>query len=262
MAAETLQSRFTPHGEEPPSGSIFSHTMTTHNKTHILARLEIGLRTDAARLAELEQALILVLQRGRGLGAEYGSPGDWNNAWGHHWDQVEINLCRIHELVSEVQDGIQSRQANRHDKALQTWTMLQIEDTRLEQTLEALHGQALGLNATAQAEWDGIARTLGEHLDVIHDCAEALRIKLELLKTHSCAEVDEQVQKLLSRLTRHPHSERASTIDYEEEYQQAAFELQQEKNRFMGFMDVVKGMFLWVETNQERTDKNCLQESF
>ncbi len=29
----------------------------------------------------------------------------------------------------------------------------------------------------------------------------------------------------------------------------------------MGFMDVVKGMFLWVETNQERTDKNRLPES-
>ena len=62
--------------------------MKTHSKPHILARLEVGLRTDASRLIELEQALINVLQRGRGLGVEYGSPGDWNNAWGHHWDLV------------------------------------------------------------------------------------------------------------------------------------------------------------------------------
>ncbi|OYW31081.1 MAG: hypothetical protein B7Z47_02145 [Chthoniobacter sp. 12-60-6] len=235
--------------------------MKTHSKTHILARLESGLRTDAARLDELEQELALVLQRGRGLGAEYGSPGDWTTAWGHHWDQVEIILCRIHDLVSEVQDGIQSHDPERHTRALQTWTQLQIEDTRLEQTLEALHGQAIGLNATAQTEWDAIARTLAEHLNVIHACAEALRIKLELLKDHSSEEVDVQVQKLLARLSRSPQSRSGSTLDNEEEYQQAAVELEREKNHFMGFMDVVKGMFLWVETEEERADKNRVQES-
>ncbi len=236
-------------------------TLRAHRQTHILARLEIGLRTDAARLLELEQALILMVKRGRGLGAEYGAPADWNTAWGHHWDLVESILLRTHQLVVEVQDGIQSHEPDRHAKALQTWMMLQIEDTRLEQTLKALHGQALGLNATAQTEWDAIAKRLAAHLHVIHACAEALRIKLELLKNHSGEEVDEQVQKLLARLSRSPQSKTGSTLDNEEEYQQAALELQQEKNHFMGFMDVVKGMFLWVETNQERTDKNRLPES-
>ena len=236
--------------------------MRTHSQTHILARLEVGLRTDAARLTELEQELILVLQRGRGLGAEYGSPGDWNTAWGHHWDLVEIILRRIHVLLSEVQDDIQSRDTDRHAKALKTWVTLQIEDARLVQTLEALHGQAVGLNATAQTEWDVTARKLAAHLDVIHDCAETLRIKLELLKNHSNAEVDDQVQKLLDRLSRTPEPRKGSSIDYEEEYQHAAVELQQEKNTFMGFMDVVKGIFTWVESPQERTDKNCLQQSF
>ncbi len=233
----------------------------THGKTHILARLEIGLRTDAARMTELEEELIHVLQRGRGLGAEYGSPGDWNNAWGHHWDLVEIILCRIHDLVSEVQHGIQSHDANRHEKALQTWTKLQIEDIRLEQTLHALQGQAVGLNASVQTEWAAIAKIMEVHLEVIHNCADALHIKLELLKSNSSEEVDEQVQKLLMRLSR-PPLQRGSTIDCEEEYQHAVVELQQEKNKFMGFIDVVKCMFLWTDSTQERTDKNCLQESF
>jgi hypothetical protein len=236
--------------------------MKTHSKTHILARLEIGLRTDAAHLAELEQALLLVLQRGRGLGDEYGSPGDWNNAWSHHWDLVENILRRIHSLVLKVQEDIQSRDADHHAKALQTWSTLQTEDARLEQTLEALQGQAVGLNATAQAEWEAIAETLATHLDVIRACVQALRIKLELLKSHSSEEVDEQVQKLLDRISRTPHSNRGGSIDQQEEYQHAAVELLQEKNKFMGFMDVVKGMFLWVESTQERTDKNCLHESF
>lgn len=236
--------------------------MMTHSQNHILARLEIGLRTDTSRLTELEAELIHVMQRGRGLGTEYGSPGDWTTAWGHHWDLVEIILCRIHDLVSVVQDGVQSSEASRHDKALQTWTKLQIEDTRLQQTLQALQGQAVGLNASAQTEWAAIASALEEHLDVIHNCADALRIKLELLKNHSSKEVDEQVQKLLGRLSRQPNSQRGGSINCDEEYQHAAVELQQEKNKFMGFIDVVKGLFLWVESPQERTDKNCLQESF
>ncbi len=233
----------------------------THSKTHILARLEIGLRTDAARLSELEEELIHVLQRGRGLGAEYGSPGDWINAWGHHWDLVEKILCQIHELVNEVQEAIQSHDRNRHEKALQTWTKLQIEDTRLEQTLHALQGQAVGLNAAAQTEWAAIARLLEAHLEVIHNCADAMHIKLELLKNNSSEEVDEQVQKLLVRLSR-PPPQKGGSIDCEEEYQHAAVELQQEKNKFMGFIDVVKSMFLWTDSTQERTDKNCPQESF
>ena len=70
------------------------------------------------------------------------------------------------------------------------------------------------------------------------------------------------MQKLLDRLSRTPEPRKGSSIDYEEEYQHAAVELQQEKNKFMGFMDVVKGIFTWVESPQERTDKNCLQQSF
>ena len=236
--------------------------MMTHSKTHILARLEIGLRTDAAHLTELEKAMLLVLQRGRGLGTEYGSPGDWNTAWGHHWDLVEIILRRIHSLVVRIQEDIQSRETGRHIKALQTWATLQIENDRLEQTLAALQSQAVGLNETAQAEWETIAHTLATHLDVIRACGQALRIKLELLKNHSSEEVDEQVRRLLDRISRAPHSHGVGTIDQQEEYQHAAVELLQEKNKFMGFMDVVKGMFLWVESTQERTDKNCLQESF
>jgi hypothetical protein len=234
----------------------------THSKTHILARLEIGLRTDAARLTELEHALMNVLQRGRGLDTEYDSPGDWSTAWGHHWDQVAIIVCEIHDLVAVVQNAIQSRATNRHDQALQAWTKLQIENTRLEQTLAALQGQAVGLNASAQTEWAAIAKTLQAHLDVIQNCADALHIKLELLRNHSSEEVDDQVQKLLLRLSRQSPPQSVSSIDFAEEYQHAVVELQQEKNKFMGFMDVVKGMFLWTDSVQERTDKNCLQESF
>jgi hypothetical protein len=236
--------------------------MKTHSKKHILARLEVGLRTDAARLIELEQALIPALQRGRGLGTEYDSPGDWNTAWGHHWDQVEIIMRQIHRLVADLLTAIQSRETDRHTQALQTWTTLQIENARFEQTIGMLHGQAIGLNATAQSEWDGIASTLATHLDLIHDCTEALRIKLVLLKTNTNEEVDAQVQQVLDRLSQLSHSHSGHTPDHAEEYHHAAVELQKEKNQFLGFIDLVKCMFMWTDSTQERTDKHLLQESF
>lgn len=230
--------------------------MITHSKTHILARLEIGLRTDAARLAELEQQLTHVLQRGRGLGSAQVSPAEWNIAWDHHWDLVKIILCRIHDLVSEIQNDVQSSATDRHHQALQTWAKLQLENARLQQSLSELQNRAEGLPPSTQAEWTSIATTLQAHLELIQNCADALRIKLELLKSHSSAEVHDQVQKLLLRLSRNPPSQTSSHTDSAEEYQHAAAELQQEKNKFMGFMDVVKGMFLWVESPPERADKN------
>jgi hypothetical protein len=43
---------------------------------------------------------------------------------------------------------------------------------------------------------------------------------------------------------------------YEQEYRTAANELKQERHKFLGFMDVIKGALLWVETTEERVRKN------
>lgn len=230
--------------------------MIAQRKPHILARLEIGLRTDSARLIELEEELRIAMHRSRALGSEYGSPDDWSIAWCHHWDLIEAILHRIRGLVDEMHTCVRSHAGNRFVQALLAWQTLKVEDTRLKQTLEALHGQAIGLNVTAQVEWEATARALETHLETIHACADALRIKLELLVEHSNEEVDAQVQKILTRLSRHPQPQALGASEYEKEYQKAAVELKQERNQFMGFVDVIQGMFMWVETPEERTDKN------
>jgi hypothetical protein len=40
------------------------------------------------------------------------------------------------------------------------------------------------------------------------------------------------------------------------EYCRAGQELGKERNQFLGFMDLVKGLSLWVETTEERAHKN------
>jgi uncharacterized membrane protein YheB (UPF0754 family) len=230
--------------------------MNDAQTTHILARLEIGLRTDSSRLIELEQDLILALRRARGLGEEFGSPGDWNTAWCHHWDHVEAILHRIRGLVNEMEQAITSNEASRLSAAMETWAKLQTEDAELVQALAALRQQAIGLNATAQDEWKAMASALEPHLEMIHGCAQALRLKLELLKVHSKDEVDHLVKNLLTNLPPRLKEDASESGVMAQAYVRAATELEQEEHTYLGLMDVIKGLFLWVETTEERVHKN------
>jgi hypothetical protein len=125
--------------------------MNDAQTSHILASLEIGLRTESSRLIELEQDLILALRRARGLGEEFGSPGDCNTAWCHRWDHVEAILHRIRGLVNEMEQAITSNEASRLTAAMETWAKLQTEDAELVLALGSLRQQAIGLNVAAQS---------------------------------------------------------------------------------------------------------------
>jgi hypothetical protein len=234
--------------------------MTTHPTAHILTRLEFGLRTDSTRLIEIEQEMLAILAKARGLGTEYGSPPDWSNAWSHHWDLIEIILLRIHALITEMHEEIQGTGERRLELALKAWDTLKLEESRLAQTIAALHGQSHGLNPTARDQWQTIELEFDDHLDIVQTCAEALHVKLLLLNQHSTEEVEIQVQKILARLARHPNTQDSNVPDYDAIYQQAAAALKQESNRCLGFMDIVKGMFMWVETTEERADTMLSKE--
>ncbi len=230
--------------------------MNDAQTSHILASLEIGLRTDSSRLIELEKDLILALRRARGLGEEFGSPGDWNTVWCHHWDHVEAILHRIRGLVNEMEQAILSNETSRLTAAMETWEKFQAEDAELVQTLGALRQQTIGLNVAAQDEWKAMERALEPHLEMIHGCAQALRLKLELLKVHSKDEVDHLVKSLLSRLPPRLQEDAQESGIVAQAYVQAETELDQEHHTYLGLMDVIKGLFMWVETTEERVHKN------
>lgn len=230
--------------------------MTNDRTTHILAHLEIGLRTNAAHIQELEEDLIEALQRTRHFGREHGAPDGWNTHWHQQWNLVEDNLLRIRMLVVEMCSSIESSDSERLKMALGTWEAIQTEDAKLVEALGAIRAQVSELNATVRKDWNIVARTLETHLETIHACAQSLRIKLELLKKHPKEDVDRLVLDILARLPNRSHADGVDAETYEEEYQKAAIELEQEQHRFMGFMDVVKALWMWVETPDERVRKN------
>lgn len=229
----------------------------THNRNaRMLVRLETGFRTDAAQLKKLEQELTETLQSARHFGKKHGSPDAWNTRWYQQWDRVERILARIKAHVNEMDDSIESSDSERLRQALTAWEIIQSENLQLVEVLNTIRTEAIALDAPARAEWNQLARTLESHLATIDACAQALRIKLELLKKLSKEEMDLLVQKILAKL---PNRARLGGLDaatYDQEYREAALELEREQHEFLGFMDVVKGLLLWDETTEERMDRN------
>ena len=174
--------------------------MTNDKTAPVLARLEIGFRTDSAQLKELEKDLTVTLQSVRHFGRKHGSPDDWNKNWHQQWDNVEEILRRIRALVHEMDQSIENCDCDRLKKALEAWDAFQSEDAKLLDALTAIRAQASGLDAMVRKDWNILARTLDAHLETIHARAQALRIKLELLKKHSKEEVDHLVQEILAQL--------------------------------------------------------------
>lgn len=230
--------------------------MTDNDPVHALVRLEKGFRTDSARLKTLEGDLAETLQCARHFGGSHGSPGDWNTDWNRQWDSVEALLRRIRVLVDDMDGSIASGDDDRLKSALETWDTIESEDGKLVEALGGLRAQAGGLDAAARKDWNLLARTIESNLETIHACAQALRIKLELLKKYSRDEVDRLVQDILIQLPNRTQADGINPAAYEREYRAAASELAQERHKFMGFMDVVKGLWMWVETPAERVRKN------
>jgi hypothetical protein len=152
--------------------------------------------------------------------------------------------------------SIESSDSDRLKKALEAWETFQSEDAKLVEALSAIRAQASGLNAPVRKDWNTLACSLESHLETIHACAQALRIKLELLKKHSKEEVDHLVQNILAKLPNRTHTDGMEAEIYEQKYREAAIKLEKEQHEFLGFLDVVKGLFIWVETPEERTRKN------
>jgi len=219
--------------------------------TQTLARLEVGLRTDASQLLQLEEDLMHTLRRASDLGAEFGSPGDWSTAWRYHWQRVETILQRLRGRVEEMDLAITNHEPNRISASFDG---LKSDDNELMEALAGLREQAVGLNPAAQEEWKALIPVLERHLHLIHSCAQSLLLKLEMLKVHTKEEVDLLVKNLVSGL---PLRLEANSGDSEKapELVEAAKELGKEHHKFMGWLDVIQGMFLWVENPEERVRK-------
>jgi hypothetical protein len=91
---------------------------------------------------------------------------------------------------------------------------------------------------------------------MIYACARGLRVKLELLEDHSKEEVDQIVRHILSKLPNRTHAEALDPATYQQEYDKAVIQLQQEQHKFLGVWDLVKSFWEYFESPNERIDKN------
>ena len=223
-----------------------------NERTQFLTRLETGFRMDRARLEEVEHSLAVAVLSARHFGATYG--GEWDTRWQKLWDDVEEILLRIRLLVNEM-ESLSESAADRVKGSAEPWTTLEAEDDKLVAALVAIRAHASRFNSEARDNWNRLAPTLESHLEATRAWAQATRIKTQLLKKHSREEVEQMVQGVLARLPDRAQTEGMSAEIYEQEFSTAVKELDREHHKFLGLIDAVKALLLWVETPEERTSK-------
>ncbi len=235
--------------------------MLNDRTTHILARLERGFRTDTALLKAQEEDLVSTLQSGRFFAGDpeseaCGSPGRIRQ-----WDTVQGILRHIRELVDAMDADISQVNGVRLERAIHAWEIIQSEDTRLVAALRQIRHKAPRPDTEAAAEWAALTWKLELHLESLCSCIQALRVKVELLRNHSPQEVEELIQRVLKVLPKPDGIPDARSEGPARDFRRAARELEKERHLYLGFTDVVKGLLMWVETPEERVDRNHILDS-
>jgi hypothetical protein len=213
----------------------------------IMSCLKMGLYTDSERLKQLDHDFSETLKSAYNLGLEQDFSTEWNTTWNQRWLIVENLLLQINGLVSEVNECIESSEGNRLNEAVDIWKMIQLKDDYLVKVISSIRQQASAMNAAAQSEWNLLATAFDSNLETIHACSQAQQVKLNLLR-----EQPKKWIKLLEQLPKHPITDELDTNQYQQELNTAAIEIEKKQHKPGGFLDVVKALFLWVETPEER----------
>ncbi len=230
--------------------------MTPPQSTQVVADLETASKNDALQLKELETELAEALQSARSFGNQRGSLAAWNVDWNRQWDDIGGILRRISAQVDAMAASLDSTTSVSLQNAIKAWETVQSEDARLLEALKAIRTQVGELGAKERKEWNIIARTIESHMATTHECAESLRLKLVALKEHSDEPPEELSKGAPSKPSTPASVERAAGEPYDREYRKAAIELEKEQHRFSGLKDIVKGLWMWSETPDERIREN------
>lgn len=231
--------------------------MSTDKVTPVLARLEVGFRTDLAQLEQLQGEFKNALQHARNFSRLQGLLDRRNTVWEEEWDKVEGILARTMVLVEAMEEAVESGEEDRLHEALRAWEGIQFEDAMLLESLGVLQVQAVRLEGEGRTEWNSLAHQLEEHFEAIHARAKVLRIKLELLKEHSREDVERILCGVFDGLPLYSPEDGIDPETYEREYVKAESQLESEREKVVaGFSDFMKAVFMWVETPGERVRRN------
>ncbi len=230
--------------------------MITDDTALILSRLESGFHANAATLKALEVDLGVAMASARDAGRKRSPSPSWNEAWQRNWDEVMGSVRCINGHLVEMGSLVIGHDPDRISRALSLWGAAQREDARLLAALRIARMQAGELGVDMRKEWNRLACVIEGHLETIHTSAQALRVKLELLKKHSTEEVEVLVQSFHAKLNSQSRTNAKSSEPFDQDYRVAVLEREQGQHVFTGFLDVVKGLSLWVESPDERMRKN------
>ncbi len=225
--------------------------MTESNPQRLLARLNVGFRTDSTRLMALEQHLNLTLRTARSLGLQPGVTPDWTSDWNRHWDRIETALGCLRTRLETLSQFVGSSATGTLDDALMSWDALQSGGNELTASLDAIRIAAHSLDEPFQAQWRDLSSNLETHLETLNAFSESMRVRLHLLQHHPRSAVDAMVDAVVSTL---PPLSDPDPVVTERGYQKAVLELEREQHRFLNFFDTLKALSMWIETPEERVE--------
>ena len=227
----------------------------TQPSVHDLARAETGFRLEKGRLLHLDTQLNAVLQESLALPAKSGFPSDLAAQWEQQWKHVVGILHKMHALLTNMDEYVQRGDTHSLSSAMDSWRAIQSDDIELTKELNAIRGEASRLHGDARQGWESLDAAVTAHLEAIHACALALRVKQELLKDYTGAEASHVLAAMLSKLPNRAQMDAAGAEAYVQEYREAMHAIDDERHEFGGFMDFIKGLAMWVETPEERLKK-------
>lgn len=222
--------------------------------SHLLARLQADFQSHAERLHELQANLSQRLEQVRVYGEAHAGP----DAWQAPWARVQEILGRMQALVGEIESAIASDDTARIQTALRQREAFEAEDAALVREVAAIRDA--GASATAdparQAEWNALAAEVGGVLDAIAEGVHILELKLELHEGRTPEQVRDFVRDVVDELPEHPSPPGVDPRTYELEYLKASIEVAHEEHRSLGFPRIIKTLFTWYETPEERVQRN------
>jgi len=172
--------------------------------------------------------------------------------WDHRWKRAENILAEIHTHITQTR-----RLLNQSDSTvavgtpLTEWQAIMELERELAELLKELRAaSAPHVEATHQLEWEASWSELESYFATMQAHAKAVQVKLELRKRFGEAHASELTERVMSHLPDDLRSQEGIQA-----YQQAVAELQEEKQHFKGFVDVVKSLLLYFEGPEERAQR-------
>jgi hypothetical protein len=230
--------------------------MTSIQLTKLLVLLELGFKQDSVRLKSLERDLTGAMHSGRRFGRDLAMPEPWCDRWKHQWAGVQDILQDVRTLIERMDRAMDGSDPDRLDAAAEAWDSIQTQDARLLAALGQIRNEVGQLDSDIRRDWNELARTIESHLEDIHTCAQAMRLKLGLLRRHTPEQATQFVETVFSRMA--PLARRFPSVPelFDKEYRQAEMELQREQHEFGGILDTLRSLVMWVESPEDRMLRN------